>query len=158
MVWQKCNRLCHQYLKYRTVQVVGPYCVYPRDSNVRFENKYTKRSSNTLLRLVYLLLKRTLYHVTKPKLLTKYEQPKMKRHARQKCSLFLVHSYFIRALVGIWKMTARGDRKIKTFFFFCSFTRNMEDNWRVANLFTHQKHFFCQNSQDWQFNSSKYFS
>ena len=100
----------------------------------------------------------TVYHVTKPKPLTKFKRPKMKTDARQKCSLFLVHSYFIRALVGIWKMTARGDRKIKTFFFFCSFTRNMEDNWRVANLFTHQKHFFCQNSQDWQFNSSKYFS
>ena len=30
------------------------------NSNVRSENKYTKRSSNTLLRLVYLFSERTL--------------------------------------------------------------------------------------------------
>ena len=60
----------------------------------------------------------TVYHVTKPKPLTKFKRPKMKTDAWQKCSFFLVHSYFIRALIGIWKMTARGDRKIKTFFSF----------------------------------------
>ena len=35
------------------------------------------------------------------KALTKYERPKMKRDARQKCSLFLRNLYFVAALAKI---------------------------------------------------------
>jgi hypothetical protein len=35
--------------------------IWMDEANVRSKNKYTKRSSNTLLRLVYFFLERTLY-------------------------------------------------------------------------------------------------